>query len=277
MAENVRLNQVIRELNISLERAVEFLSSKGIEVEARPTTKISGDVYDILLDGFKADRKNRKASEEIGEEKRKEKEEMREAFEKKREHEREEEEAKHEVVKAKAEKLEIKSVGKIDLEPQKTPEKEEIKVVPEVVETPEEKIVIQPKIEEPVILKTEEPKKPVFEKKPVQGVEPRVKPVVIKKKDLVKKEVVREPYKPDFPKKKEVIKVVDEVVDEPEDIVVTTNYKKLQGVKSTGKTIDLKQFEKPKKKKTLEPEKKTPKNIIKAVIKDDSSSDSQRK
>jgi translation initiation factor IF-2 len=278
MAENVRLNQVIRELNISLERAVEFLSSKGIEVEARPTTKISGDVYDVLLDGFKADRKNRKASEEIGEEKRKEKEEMREAFEKKREHEREEEEAKHEVVKAKAEKLEIKPVGKIDLEPQKTPEKEEIKVVPEVVETPEEKIVIQPKMEEPIILKSEEPKKPVFEKKPAQATEPaRVKPVVIKKKDLVKKEVVREPYKTDFPKKKEVIKAVDEVVEEPEDIVVTTHYKKLQGVKSTGKTIDLKQFEKPKKKKTLEPEKKTPKNIIKAVVKDDSSSDSQRK
>ncbi|HEX5742817.1 MAG TPA: translation initiation factor IF-2, partial [Flavobacteriaceae bacterium] len=180
MAENVRLNQVIRELNISLERAVEFLSSKGIEVEARPTTKISGDVYDILLDGFKADRKNRKASEEIGEEKRKEKEEMREAFEKKREHEREEEEAKHEVVKAKAEKLEIKSVGKIDLEPQKNPEKEEVKVAPEVVEIPEEKIVVQPKVEGTVILKTEEPKKPVLEKKPVQTTEPtRVKPVVI--------------------------------------------------------------------------------------------------
>lgn len=277
MAENVRLNQVIRELNISLERAVEFLSTKGIEVEARPTTKISGDVYDILLDGFKADRKNRKASEEISEEKRKEKEEMREAFEKKREQEREEEEAKHEVVKAKAEKLEIKSVGKIDLEPQKTPEKEEIKVVPEIVEIPQVKIVEQPKVEEVVIVKTEEPKKPVFEKKPAQTVEPtRTKPVVIKKKDLVKKEFVKEPYKTDFPKKKEIIITVDEVIEEPEDIVVVTNYKKLQGVKSTGK-IDLKQFDKPKKKKTLEPEKKLPKNIIKAVIKDDSSSDSQRK
>lgn len=279
MAENVRLNQVIRELNISLERAVEFLSSKGIEVEARPTTKISGDVYEVLLDGFKADRKNRKASEEIGEEKRKEKEEMREAFEKKREHEREEEEAKHEVVKAKAEKLEIKSVGKIDLEPQKALEKEEPKVekAPEVIQIPEEKVVVQPKVEETITIKTEAPKKPILEKKPVQAIEPRVKPVVIKKKDLVKKEVAREPYKTDFPKKKEIIKVVDEVLEEPEDVVVTTNYKKLQGVKSTGKTIDLKQFEKPKKKKTLEPEKKTPKNIIKAVIKDDSVGDSQRK
>ena len=35
----MRLNKVLRELNISLDRAVEFLSSKGIEIEARPTTK----------------------------------------------------------------------------------------------------------------------------------------------------------------------------------------------------------------------------------------------
>ena len=36
----IRLNKVIREFNISLERVVEFLSSVGHEIEARPTTKI---------------------------------------------------------------------------------------------------------------------------------------------------------------------------------------------------------------------------------------------
>ena len=41
MAETIRLNKVLRELNISLDRAVEFLDSKGVEVEKRPTTKIS--------------------------------------------------------------------------------------------------------------------------------------------------------------------------------------------------------------------------------------------
>lgn len=294
MAENIRLNQVIRELNISLERAVEFLASKGIEVEARPTTKISGDVYDVLLDGFKADRKNKKASEEISEEKRKEKEEMREAIEKKREHEREEEEAKHDVVKAKADKLEIKSVGKIDLDPPKAPVpvKETPKVVQEIIEVPEEKIIVpqekiivpeekvivpQEKVPATVIAIPEEPKKPVFEKKPLQTIEPRTKPLVIKKKDLVKKEIIREPYKSDFTKKKEVIKAVDVVADELEEVFVTTNYTKLQGVKSTGKTIDLKQFEKPKKKKSLQPEKKTTKDNIKTIIKNDTSEDSQIK
>ena len=55
----IRLNKVIREFNISLERVVEFLSSKGHEIEARPTTKISQSQYDLLLAEFKSDRSSR--------------------------------------------------------------------------------------------------------------------------------------------------------------------------------------------------------------------------
>jgi len=39
---NVRLNKVLKELNISLTRAVEFLATKGIEIEARPPLKLMG-------------------------------------------------------------------------------------------------------------------------------------------------------------------------------------------------------------------------------------------
>ena len=35
----IRLNKVLREFNISLDRAVEFLNSKGHTIEARPTSK----------------------------------------------------------------------------------------------------------------------------------------------------------------------------------------------------------------------------------------------
>ena len=54
MAEvkTMRLNKVLREFNISLDRAVEYLSSKGYEVESRPTTKISSEEYQILLEEF---------------------------------------------------------------------------------------------------------------------------------------------------------------------------------------------------------------------------------
>ena len=38
--KTMRLNSVLRELNISLDRAVEFLVKNGHEIEARPTTKI---------------------------------------------------------------------------------------------------------------------------------------------------------------------------------------------------------------------------------------------
>ena len=49
---SIRLNKVLRELNISLDRAVEFLAQKGVDVEARPTTKITKEVYTTLLDEF---------------------------------------------------------------------------------------------------------------------------------------------------------------------------------------------------------------------------------
>ena len=121
MADNktLRLNKVLRELNISLDRAVEHLTSHGIEIEARPTTKISNEEYEILLDGFQTDRSKKAASKEVGEEKRKEKEALRVATEEKQEKHRLEEEAKRVVVKAKADKLEVKTVGKIDIEPKK--------------------------------------------------------------------------------------------------------------------------------------------------------------
>ena len=67
----LRLNKVLRELNISLDRAVEYLSNVGCEIEARPTTKISQETYELLLEGFKTDKSKKDESAEIGEEKEK--------------------------------------------------------------------------------------------------------------------------------------------------------------------------------------------------------------
>ena len=66
---NIRLNVVLRELNISLDRAVEFLAQQNIEIEGRPTSKISMEIYQILLDEFETDKSKKDASHEIGEEK----------------------------------------------------------------------------------------------------------------------------------------------------------------------------------------------------------------
>ncbi len=55
-----RLNKVLRELNISLDRAVEYLDSKGISIEARPTTKINEEEYNILKERFESTNTNQK-------------------------------------------------------------------------------------------------------------------------------------------------------------------------------------------------------------------------
>ena len=129
----IRLNKVLRELNISLDRAVEFLASKGHEVVARPTTKISNEIYQELLDEFQTDMSKKVASKEVGEEKRKEKEAIRLQLEKEQEEKRiarEERAAAREVVKAKVELSGPKQVGKIDLEEKKEPKPVEEKEVP---------------------------------------------------------------------------------------------------------------------------------------------------
>ncbi len=120
MAEqaSMRLNKVLIELNISLDRAVEYLLSKGYDIDARPTAKISDEVYHVLLEEFQTDRNKREASKEIGEEKRKEKEAIRLAQEKEQELKKIQQE-QQEIIRAKAALAGIKTVGKIELEPAK--------------------------------------------------------------------------------------------------------------------------------------------------------------
>jgi translation initiation factor IF-2 len=134
---SVRLNKVLRELNISLDRAVEFLNQKGIEVDARPTTKITTEVYNTLLDEFETDKSKKVASHEISEEKRKEKENLR-IIQEKKEQERLDQIAQRESLKTNKVALEKpKTLGKIDLDALKKPAPALKEVpVPEATEEP---------------------------------------------------------------------------------------------------------------------------------------------
>ncbi|WP_440122794.1 SIR2 family protein [Tenacibaculum sp. Ill] len=67
--KRIRLNKALRELNISLDRAVEHLSKNGHEIEAKPTTTITNEEYKVLLDGFKTDTEKRALSKLIEENK----------------------------------------------------------------------------------------------------------------------------------------------------------------------------------------------------------------
>ncbi|MDI9255822.1 translation initiation factor IF-2 [Flavobacterium sedimenticola] len=116
---NIRINKVLRELNISLERAVDYLKDRGIAIEASPNTKISDEVYNILCGQFAGDKGNKEASKGVSEEIRKEKEALRLEREKEIEDKRKQEEERQrlELIKAKAVVTGPKQVGKIDLEP----------------------------------------------------------------------------------------------------------------------------------------------------------------
>ena len=51
---SIRLSKAIKECNVGLQTAVDFLNKKGIgEVEANLNTKISDEQYELLLKEFK--------------------------------------------------------------------------------------------------------------------------------------------------------------------------------------------------------------------------------
>lgn len=212
---NIRINKVLRELNISLERAVDYLKDKGIAIEASPNTKISDDVYNILCGQFAGDKGNKEASKGISEEIRKEKEALRIEREKEIEDKRKQEEERQrlELIKAKAVVTAPKQVGKIDLDTK-----------PVVAETP--KISPVKKEEKPVEVPVEKPvlETPKSESKP----EPK----------SIEKVTEKPAEKPSEP-----------VVEQPVEEKFTTQYQKLSGATLTGQVIDLSQFNKPKKKK----------------------------
>ena len=114
----IRLNKVLREFNISLERVVEFLSSNGHDIEARPTTKISQIQYDLLLNEFSSDRTSKVESGDLSEEKKKEKEVIKAKAEQEKELK-----TQRQVITSKSSIQQFKKVGEIDLNKSKIEKK----------------------------------------------------------------------------------------------------------------------------------------------------------
>ncbi|MDA7549468.1 translation initiation factor IF-2 [Flavobacteriaceae bacterium] len=240
MAEvkTMRLNKVLREFNISLDRAVEYLSSKGYEVESRPTTKISSKEYQILLDEFQKDKSKKVASKEVGEEKRKEKEEIRIASERELEEKQKKIEASKKLIKAEVKLEGLKTLGKIDLEG-KTPKAKEEK-------TPQDKKEVTTPVNKEISVKNEESTE-------VKMPDSDASKIIKKEISSEKKEVLPAKEKVSASTKKETIAKIDVTKDSEKSISetekVVTQYKKLDGPKITGEKIDLTQFKKPEKKK----------------------------
>lgn len=278
MSAPQRLNKVLKELNISMQRAVDFLNEKGIEVDARPTTKIDGEVYDILLDEFQTDMDKKARSEEVSQKKREEKERLRAEAEEAQPAAPKQEE---EVIKGKAKLDGPKMVGSIDLnkkpEPapapaeakkeEETPAPKEEKAAAKTEAAPEEKAV-EAKKEEPAEAKEAEASKGeelIRGKAKLSG--PKMvgnidlnKPAKKKETAAKTEEAPKEASKAAAEEKKaeeapkEEAKA-DTTAEEPksaekaEEGSITTKYEKLSGPKFTGEKVDLSRFERPKKKK----------------------------
>ncbi|ROI02166.1 translation initiation factor IF-2 [Chryseobacterium sp. G0240] len=231
----IRLNKAVKEFNISMSRLVEFLQSRGFEVESNPNAQLEEAAYSALEAEFAKDGEQRKASHEV-------------VITKVPEEKLEIEEKKTpEVIRAKANKPETKILGKIDLEP-KTPEVEETPAAPVVapVEEKKEEIV---KEEPEVKAAPEKQEFKVLDKIDLSQIESRNRPV---KKDKPKMEEKKEEEKPVEPVKETPKPVVEEKkieapkveaeseAQEPQKI--ETVYQKLDGPKIVGEKIDLTQF-----------------------------------
>lgn len=111
---SVRLNKVLRELNIGIQTAVEFLQKKGdSEIEANPNAKITDEQYEMLVTEFRGDKEMLTKTAKIlslhKEKKEEQKEEQRKALQQRKE--------KVEKVETTAPELKgFTTVGKIDLE-----------------------------------------------------------------------------------------------------------------------------------------------------------------
>lgn len=154
---SIRLNKALRELNIGLQTAVEFLEKKSElgEVKSEPSFKLSDAQYQALVEAFKQDAEVRNQAEKIFQKKPKEKKRAKEAKEER-------------VAETASSQQRYKPLGKIDLsvfdkksaakntvaheaqkvsEPQEEPAKKAAAVSPEPEKEKVEKPAEEPKVE----------------------------------------------------------------------------------------------------------------------------------
>ncbi|UOE41386.1 translation initiation factor IF-2 [Chryseobacterium suipulveris] len=214
----IRLNKALKEFNISMNRLVDFLQEKGIEVESNPNAQLDESAYAALEAEFAKDSEQKKASHEV-------------VITKVPEEKLEIEPSRPEVIRAKASiKPETKVLGKIDLDPKKPEVQEQPEAAEPVKETPAEPVHEKQefKVLDKIDLSQIEGNKPRPAKKEKQETPAAPEPTT-----PVAKETAPEPTVTTEPENQE-----------PEKI--ETVYQKLDGPKILKQTVDLSQFNKPK-------------------------------
>ncbi|NBU52158.1 MAG: GTP-binding protein, partial [Chitinophagia bacterium] len=130
-----RLVKIAKELNVGTSTIVEFLQNNGFEIDNKPTSKVSDDMYEALLEEFSNSIAVKEEADKliIGNRVQKEDEpisaepvpEAKAEEPKQKEVPKEEKKEEEVVIKAEVPKAELKVVGKVDLEDQKQKKKKE--------------------------------------------------------------------------------------------------------------------------------------------------------
>ncbi|MBA3683329.1 MAG: translation initiation factor IF-2 [Bacteroidetes bacterium] len=250
-AKTLRLSKVAKEFNLSLGKIVEFLASKGHQIESNPNAKIGDGEYGLLLKEFSSDKSAREEAENVAQNITKVKRETIVLSDVKTKRQKNEEESDEFMIKD----LTLKNnVVTEKTEPTKelpkTIEAEVVKKDPVTTDGPK----VLGKLDlDSMNLKTKPDKKT---KKETDKKEPEVKD----KKDV--KEAIETPVE----KIKEV--VAPEVTkEEPKEEFLETKYEKLEGPKIL-RSIELPVVKETSKKSTIDPnaDKKKRKRIRKGGL-----------
>ena len=128
--ETVRLNKLVKEFNVSIDRIFSFLESKGIK-DLKPNSKVSYDIYMDLLGEFDSEKKAKLSAELLAKEK-----ELAKAEEIIKQQEAEEK-AKQEAEEKAKQEAEEKAKQEAEEKAKQEIQKDEVKNIPEIVEKSE--------------------------------------------------------------------------------------------------------------------------------------------
>ena len=164
----IKISKVAKDLNIALPTVIEFLQSKGINIDMNPNSRIDEDAYNLLVAAYSSDKAQKSKSEKLSSDRQKERAVKPEP--------KAEPEAKE--IKIPTTTIKPKVVGHIDLDAHGKPVKKS-EPEPKAVETPKPEPKVEPK-PEPQPKAEPKPEKPEPAAKPVQEPRAEVKPEVKK-------------------------------------------------------------------------------------------------
>ncbi|WP_027421461.1 translation initiation factor IF-2 [Crocinitomix catalasitica] len=159
-----RLNKVAKEFNISISTIVDFLKTKGIDIDSKPNTKIEGEILSVLEGEFADDKEAKQISEGAG------------------------------IVREKRESISLKDIKKEGASDEDSDDDDDdddddvdeiVEETPKKVEAVKETPIPEPVVEKPV---AEEPTKTEEKPKEEAPVEEEKPAAVIDKKPIIEKD-----------------------------------------------------------------------------------------